>query len=291
MDFALASEPKTEAIWAQPQAFAQTEFDVDILNVVQRLHESLDPRTVFACFGQIIAQHMPLNGIQLTTTEYHFKWGAQDGIELPRYMNNADGEFHLVYNLRKPLSPRKALLLSKLEDLMIKPMSNALRFHNVSRQAMFDELTQLGNRHYYQQVLDKALARSQRNQGQLSLIVIDLDNFKQINDTHGHLVGDEVLTSFAKLLAKTIRNTDQAFRVGGDEFIVIAQGNGIAASLVCERILTNLNESAQLQELTVRCSLGITTAKLEDSSDSLYARADKAMYQAKAYGKNQYQLI
>jgi len=81
-----------------------------------------------------------------------------------------------------------------LQTLVLLPLYNAIRYKEISQQAMYDSLTKLGNRHYYAQSLQKSIADSTRHEIPLSMIILDLDNFKTLNDSHGHLLGDKILT-------------------------------------------------------------------------------------------------
>ena len=263
MDFSIATELYPEDYWYRSDAYLNMEPELDLIQVIQQLHGSLDPRTVFACFGKILGQHLPIKGLQLSLDKQKFVWGRHYGIELQRTINDNQDTFIITYQLSVPLSSAQKHTLGQLEGILIQPLNNALKYQNMSNQAMFDALTQLGNRYYYRQAIDIALARANRQQGQVSLIVLDLDKFKQLNDAHGHKVGDYVLVGFAALINEAIRNTDQAFRIGGDEFVIVTQGDAQAAAIVCQP---------------------------QQQAENIYERADKAMYSAKAAGRNCYRI-
>ncbi|MBB1437458.1 GGDEF domain-containing protein [Shewanella sp. SG41-4] len=290
MDFALATEFYPDDYWYRADAHLNMESALDLVQVIQQLHGSLDPRTVFACFGKIIGQHLPIKGFQLTLDKQKFVWGRHYGIELKHTINDNDDTFILTYQLSVPLSSTQKKLLQQLESMLIQPLNNALKYQNMSTQAMFDALTGLGNRYYYRQSISTALARANRQQGQVSLVVIDLDKFKQLNDLHGHKAGDFVLIGFAELINEAIRNTDQAFRIGGDEFVIITQGDIQAAEIVCQRIIEMMPKHSQLTEYDIKCSLGIAESLPQQQAENLYERADKAMYAAKAAGRNCYRI-
>ncbi|UAL45043.1 GGDEF domain-containing protein [Shewanella inventionis] len=290
MDFASTSELYPEDYWYRSDAYLNMDLELDLVQVIQQLHGSLDPRTVFACFGKILGQQLPVKGLQLTLEKQKFVWGRHYGIELQRTIADKQDQFNMTYQLAMPLSKTQTATLNRLEAILIQPLSNAIKYQNMSKQAMFDSLTGLGNRYYYTQVISTALARANRHQGKVSLVVIDLDKFKQLNDIYGHKAGDYVLVEFAELINEAIRNTDQAFRVGGDEFVIIAQGDTQAAEIVCQRIIDMMPKHAQLTEYDIQCSLGIAEAIPEQHADNLYDRADKAMYAAKAAGRNCYRI-
>ncbi|MCL1114184.1 MULTISPECIES: diguanylate cyclase DgcS [Shewanella] len=290
MDFALATELYPEDYWYRSDTYLSADPELDLIQVIQQLHGSLDPRTVFACFGKIVGQHLPIKGLQLTLDKQKFVWGRHYGIELQRTIADKQDLFNMTYQLTVPLSNIQMVTLSRFESMLIQPLNNALKYQSMSKQAMFDSLTGLGNRHYYHQAIGTALARANRHQGKVSLVVIDLDKFKQLNDIYGHKAGDFVLVGFAELINEAIRNTDQAFRIGGDEFVIITQGDTQAAEIVCQRIIDMMPKHAQLTEYDIKCSLGIAEAIPEQHADNLYDRADKAMYAAKAAGRNCYRI-
>ncbi|QDE31828.1 GGDEF domain-containing protein [Shewanella polaris] len=287
MDFSIATELYPEDYWYRSDTYLNTESELDLIQVIQQLHGSLDPRTVFACFGKTLGQHLPVKGVQLTLDKQKFVWGRHYGIELQRTVNDM---FYITYQLSVPLTPSQKQTLERLESVLVQPLNNALKYQNMSNQAMFDALTNLGNRYYYRQAIDIALARVNRRQGQVSLIVLDLDKFKQLNDVHGHKVGDFVLVGFAELINQAIRNTDQAFRIGGDEFVIITQGGSHAAANVCERIIEMMPKHAELTEYNIQCSFGVAESLPQQEVEDLYERADKAMYAAKAAGRNCYRI-
>ena len=115
-----------------------------------------------------------------------------------------------------------------------------------------------------------------------------MDNFKTLNDVHGHQFGDTVLADFGRLLTKSIRNTDQAFRVGGDEFVVVVRGDLAAAEILCRRVLHAMCGLPRFDKHQVQTSLGIAQWKRDETACSLYDRADKALYRAKAAGRRCY---
>ncbi|MDD8057555.1 MULTISPECIES: diguanylate cyclase DgcS [Shewanella] len=290
MDFASTSELYPEDYWYRSDAYLNMDLELDLIHVIQQLHGSLDPRTVFACFGKILGQHLPIKGMQLTLDKQKFVWGRHYGIELQRTIVDKQDLFVVTYQLAAPLRPAQASILARLESMLIQPLNNALKYQSMSNQAMFDALTGLGNRYYYRQAIETALARANRFQGQVSLIVIDLDKFKQLNDCYGHKAGDFVLVGFAELINEAIRNTDQAFRLGGDEFVIITQGDAEAAKIVCQRIIDMMPKHAELIEYDIQCSLGVAESIPPQDADNLYDRADKAMYTAKADGRNCYRI-
>ncbi|MCC6532631.1 MAG: EAL domain-containing protein [Burkholderiales bacterium] len=158
------------------------------------------------------------------------------------------------------------------------------------RQANFDTLTGLPNRMMALDRIAQEIARSQRTLQRFALFFIDLDDFKSVNDSLGHAVGDELLVATAQRLRATLRDSDTVARLGGDEFLVLVSDveNDIRVEEIAERLIRAISEPQHLggRKVVARCSIGI--ALFPDNGDSiasLMANADNAMYQAKAGGK------
>lgn len=162
--------------------------------------------------------------------------------------------------------------------------------------ATHDPLTRLPNRNLLMDRLIQVLARSKRNQKKAAVLFIDLDHFKEINDTLGHEAGDKVLIECAKRMTKMLREEDTVARMGGDEFVIILQDiNDINdAEIIAEKIINSIDNPIWIAEdenlkCTVGASIGISIFP-EDGNDAgtMISRADSAMYEAKNSGKNQY---
>ncbi|MGV8843532.1 MAG: diguanylate cyclase domain-containing protein [Pseudomonas sp.] len=165
--------------------------------------------------------------------------------------------------------------------------------------ARHDPLTGLPNRLLLEEFLANALIRASSSATRVALVFIDLNGFKQINDTHGHAVGDQVLVSTAQRLLQTLRESDMVARIGGDEFVVVIEGLKRSkslddeAQLISEKILQRLSQPLNLGNAThqVGASLGIAMFPEHGPNiDSLIHIADQAMYAAKRNGNNQYRL-
>jgi diguanylate cyclase (GGDEF)-like protein len=147
-----------------------------------------------------------------------------------------------------------------------------------------DALTQLYNRRRLVECIERELLRSLRGHP-LSLLMIDLDNFKRVNDERGHVAGDDVLTAIAKAISASIRATDVAGRYGGDEFVVVLPDSDLAhANLVAARLVSAVRDAASQQRSKVTASIGIAQARSSDDVRSLVRRADDSAYRAKQRG-------
>ncbi|XOV83075.1 MAG: EAL domain-containing protein [bacterium] len=164
----------------------------------------------------------------------------------------------------------------------------------MERMAFYDTLTNLANRRLFHERLDHAIEHSRRSEGSSALLYLDLDNFKRVNDTLGHQIGDHLLREVATRLQQCVRAEDTVGRTGGDEFtILLAQiGSPTDAGVVAQKILNHLREPIHVSghPLIVTTSIGITIIP-GDSIDpnELMRNADLAMYKAKERGRNNYQ--
>jgi diguanylate cyclase (GGDEF)-like protein len=153
-----------------------------------------------------------------------------------------------------------------------------------------DALTNLPNRRTFNAKLERLLLLTKRSESSLSIIFLDIDNFKKINDSKGHDVGDQVLKNLSKLLSATIRSSDFVARWGGEEFIILLSGTGIEnASITAEKLRALIENSPALQNLVnfpVTASFGVTSIVDGDNIDVIFKRVDRALYQAKTSGKN-----
>ena len=124
------------------------------------------------------------------------------------------------------------------------------------------------------------------------MIAIDIDFFKKVNDTYGHVLGDEILIELANAILKTIRKYDIASRFGGEEFfILLPQTNRTRANIVAKRLLNCPQKNKLLKKYNVTLSLGVTEYKEKDSLNKMVKRCDKALYQSKNNGRNQVSII
>ena len=166
------------------------------------------------------------------------------------------------------------------------------RLHHL---AHYDQLTKIPNRYLLLDRITHLIEQSVRNQSTFSLLYIDLDNFKTINDAKGHTYGDRVLVETALRLKRSIRNSDTVARIGGDEFVILLENTSDkkAIATMAENLIGVISEPFHIQneELKISCSIGIATYPREGSTtDELLAVADKAMYKAKHKGRRTYQL-
>ncbi len=154
------------------------------------------------------------------------------------------------------------------------------------RLAVRDPLTMLYNRHFFNEAIEREAARSERNREPLSLIMMDLNHFKKINDTHGHAAGDGILREFAALIQRTIRRSDLAFRFGGDEFLILMLNAGRDKSQRMARRLRDAadrwnRDHAAPKGSRISFSMGCATRNRGDDIHAVLRKADALMYRHK----------
>ena len=196
--------------------------------------------------------------------------------------------------MTKPFHPHELCLrvniLMRMKSLQTELKAKIAELEHVT---VVDALTGLYNQRYLYDTLKREYNRSDRFNLKLSLIIMDIDNFKNINDTFGHQRGDEIIKEVAKLLQVMLRGYDFAVRYGGDEFIIVLSQNTVIGShIVAERIRRLIEENPRLIELNggkhVTASIGVSTFPddTKEGCDALISKADQALYRAKREGRN-----
>jgi diguanylate cyclase (GGDEF)-like protein len=186
----------------------------------------------------------------------------------------------------------EAALLEALTPPIGSALANSARIADAERLSQTDDLTKLHNARYLRQYLSNEIRRARRYGSSVSALFFDLDDFKQVNDAHGHLVGSHVLMEMAAVILSSVRDTDSVARYGGDEFVVILPETALEpAALVADRIRTTIERhpftGGRRMRLKLTASFGVAVFPQHASSpQQLIACADSAMYEAKAANKN-----
>lgn len=196
----------------------------------------------------------------------------------------------LVFSRNKKFSKLDASLLETLLCGLVYPLRNALMYQKALEAAHKDPLTGVNNRASMDDIMDREVSLAGRHGNDLSLLAIDIDHFKKINDTHGHAVGDCVIKAVAEASSAAIRSSDMVFRYGGEEFLILLSNTGRGgATLLAERLRQKIEETCIIcdgSQVSATISVGITCLIENDSRSDMFGRADAALYQAKADGRN-----
>jgi diguanylate cyclase (GGDEF)-like protein len=183
-------------------------------------------------------------------------------------------------------------LLDSLSHPIASALANAVRIAEAERLSQTDDLTKLHNARYLRQFLLNEIRRARRYGSSVTALFLDLDDFKRINDEHGHLVGSHVLMEMAAVILSSVRDTDAVARYGGDEFVIVLPDTGTdLAGVVAERIRHKISRfsftGGRRLQLSLTASFGVAAFPIHASSpQQLIACADTAMYEAKAANKN-----
>jgi diguanylate cyclase (GGDEF)-like protein len=208
--------------------------------------------------------------------------------------SGVSGQFGLVYRCFNEMAARLMELREEYDenlDALSKQNVGFQKRHGaLEKLSTTDGLTQLHNHRFFQDQLRREIKRLARTNEGLCMLIIDIDDFKQLNDTYGHAAGDEFLKQLAGILKETVRETDLLARYGGEEFVIIAIGTGLdGARMLAEKLRTKVAETSFIVDETLRprsVTVSIGVAQYGHSRTELFTAADAALYRGKAAGKN-----
>jgi diguanylate cyclase (GGDEF)-like protein len=198
----------------------------------------------------------------------------------------------LEVSCEKPKDAAEMERLAELNRVLGIALRNAQTFERTKKLTFTDDLTALYNSRFMALYLDRELKRCRRMRSSLSLLFMDLDGFKNVNDTHGHLAGSRTLVEVGAVLEKTVRDADVLIRYGGDEFVILFPETPLQGGLIIAERIRQVIESTKFLEsmqIEARVSASIGIAAYPESADdvrTLISGADQAMYAAKSRGKN-----
>ena len=263
--------------------------------LIQALQMSLDPNEVLAIFFQQVQSIIAVGGIQFRyANQQDITKLGRDALHHCDYRLTTDEGYlgEIVFNRSKRFAENELKTLEMLLGALVYPLRNALRYQAAIRLALLDPLTHLGNRAALDNALRRELQLAERHHQELSLLMIDVDHFKHINDQYGHAHGDKVLQEIARTIESVCRETDISFRFGGEEFVVLLRKtNETGARIIAERLRRTIAKLAiEHNEYKVKAtvSIGISTRSSDQKEhiNDLFERADKALYLAKLAGRN-----
>lgn len=228
--------------------------------------------------------------------------GANDFVKKPFFFEELLArigvQFRILYmydEIKKFLNTQESLskqLLDLLEESRMQKEQIEHMNHLLKQKSITDHLTQVYNRGYLFNVLQREIARSDRYEEKLSLIMFDIDFFKKVNDTYGHMVGDLVLKGVVEVFKKRVRTSDLIARYGGEEFVILLTNTELQNAaqvaeeirLAVSQVVFKVHEGIKIQ---VTISGGVTSYQPQESLDYFFVRLDEALYKAKNQGRNQ----
>jgi diguanylate cyclase (GGDEF)-like protein len=196
----------------------------------------------------------------------------------------------ITFSRKKKFIEEELSIIERLASTLVFPLRNAKLYHAALQSALRDELTGCGNKRALDASLHREADLAIRHNSPLSVLMLDVDHFKHINDSYGHLAGDSILKDLATSIKKCARQSDLCYRYGGEEFFLILNDSDTNQALrVAERIRSSIEKHSYLfngKIIPVTISIGAATFNQGETLDSLKDRADKALYEAKDRGRN-----
>jgi diguanylate cyclase (GGDEF)-like protein len=242
--------------------------------------------------------HDPLGGgTALATTYDHvgrIGTPGTDAIRAGLTLNLLDDEqvplglLSLYWRVSRPaLQTEDVTLAEELARAIAPPIANGMRYRLAARKADIDGLTQLPHNTAFREALATEVARARRYDRKIALLVVDVDNFKQINDRSGHLLGDSILAELGARLTGLVRLADVPCRIGGDEFaVILPESTTVDALSLFVRLQASAREYDSFAGTSLSFSGGIAELRPGEDEEPFFARADQALLESKAQGKS-----
>ncbi len=267
----------------------------DVLGLVQSLQTTLELEGLIGLFAEAAGAVTPFDGLRYERPEQAIDClqGRQARHQCAYNLDvNGQGLGRMLFYRDRRFAEAEMASLENLLSLLVYPIRNALQYRDALLSASLDPLTGLSNRGALDTVFARELSLAQRHERALTLLVIDIDHFKRVNDEHGHAIGDEVLRHVAQIVQDQTRETDRAFRFGGEEFVIILpETPEDGGAILAQRILRRIEKRPLVRDgepdLNITVSIGVATLRREDDTQSLFGRADQSLYAAKRGGRNQ----
>lgn len=212
---------------------------------------------------------------------------ASEGVPLLAWARKL-GDLHIltIQRISEEYAER-GRILRQARNILLERRIMSADLATFRRKALYDPLTQVYNRNGFTEFLERLTVKSTPNVSGVALVMLDIDNFKAINDELGHLVGDQVLCQLGKILRESLRSQDIPIRFGGEEFMVLAPNATLTQAFILGEKLRRLINSHDFEiGRRVTVSIGGTLNNMNESVDNLIDRADRALYNAKRNGKN-----
>jgi len=264
------------------------------LELSNRLHSTLDLDKLFEIYSIEAKRNVVFDSIGYShpSDTYSFKNGSRKRHSCQyRLLMGGQNLGEIEFTRSKKFTEPETVKIEYLLSSLLNPLHNSLMYKEAVLNSQIDPLTNVNNRSAFDSSLSREISLANRHNNDFALIVLDIDKFKDINDTHGHLFGDCVLRDVAKCINDCIRDSDMVFRYGGEEFVILLS-NTIekGAYHLAERIRISIEQMTCKygeNSTSVTVSQGIGCMKKDEHETALFERADKALYKAKNSGRNQ----
>lgn len=255
--------------------------DAERLSVLEHLMGTLELQAFGHALLSQLSARVQINGVAISGPSGTALWGT-DATYRKRISIKGLNDAAVSYYFTKVPDALENKLLDELHQLLEPLAKNVLEHEKIRCLASKDSLTGLGNRAAFNDVLARQFSLSRRTGATFGLLMIDMDKFKAINDQFGHQEGDKVLVAMAQAIGASLRDTDFAFRFGGDEFCcIIEDADTVALRRIGQRIRRTMLDHAILSRHQMRCSIGSSLYTSGDEAASLFERADRQLYQDK----------
>lgn len=276
-----------------PHVHEQDSDGGHLLHLSNQLQASLDLEEILSQFSDEIKPYVAHDYLGYSNDKKNcaFSTGKNARNRLNYQLTLQDERLgRLVLSRTRKFTEKETREVEQLIGVLLYPLRNALMYRDAIRAAHKDALTGAGNRAALNEALGREIEVAQRHKRTLGMIIFDIDHFKKINDTYGHNTGDCLLKALTRAAEDTIRISDQLFRFGGEEFVVLLPETGLmGVKNLAERIRRNveaLDCVCEGNHVKMTASFGVATLNSEENEESFFIRTDKALYKAKNDGRN-----
>ena len=272
---------------------ASTAVNLHHYDISSALQITLEFKDLISIFCNKIQTMIPHNSFEYINGEFNLEFSrgviARHSCSYALKIEDQQlGELKLTRSQR--FKKEELKMLESLLCCLIYPLRNATLFQQALQMAYTDPLTKTQNRASFNDSVLREIKRSQRGEQNLSLIFVDIDHFKSINDNFGHECGDMALASVAGWIKDSLRGSDTVFRYGGEEFVILLPDTKLnEANIIAERVRSGIEAHTLaygMNVVNITASLGVSSLQANESMGSFINRADTAMYKAKNSGRN-----
>ena len=276
--------------------YRQAQLEQRLYGITNRLLTTLEVDRCVEIFMQAVAEDLMFDGFHYSIAypepaiDLHFGRQSRHKCSYNLSIENVKlGELTLYRGRRFKEVELKHL--EKLICVLVQPLRNAIMYRKAVLMSQIDALTGLNNRAAYDRDIERELGLVERHKRPLSLMILDIDYFKKVNDEYGHAAGDKVIQAVGNILKEVTRTSDVVFRYGGEEFaILLSDVDSLTAMDVAERIrlsVRGLLVDFESKLINITISVGMASYIAGEGSESLFKRTDKALYRAKHMGRDQ----